>query len=81
MKVRVHLYALARHLADCDTAELEVPDDATVAVVRRQLVARFPQLSCMMGQLWFALDAQYAADGQPVRPDAELACFPPVSGG
>lgn len=81
MKVRVRLFALARHLAGCHTAELEIPDDATVAVLRRELAERFPPLSGMMSQLWFALDARYAADGQPIPPGADVACFPPVSGG
>jgi molybdopterin converting factor small subunit len=29
----------------------------------------------------FAMDAEYATDETEVRPNADLACIPPVSGG
>ena len=81
MKVCVRLFAVAKQAAGRDLVELELPDGATIAQLRRELAARVPQLSGFLGQMTFALDARYAADDALVPAGAEIACIPPVSGG
>ena len=81
MKVRVRVFALARQVAGCDAVEIELAEGATVAALRRELAARLPQLSGLVRQLTFAIDAQYVADDAVVLPGSEVACIPPVSGG
>jgi molybdopterin converting factor small subunit len=81
MIVRVRLFAVARQAAECDVVEMELPEPATVADVRRQLATRCPALETWVAHLLFALNHHYVTDDSPVPPDAELAGFPPVSGG
>ena len=81
MKVRVRVFALARQVAGCDAVEIELAEGATVAGLRRELAAQLPQLSGLVRQLTFAIDAQYVADDAVVPPGSEVACIPPVSGG
>lgn len=81
MKVQVHLFAVAKQAAGQDRVEVEVPEGATVAELRRVLGQAVPPLARLMPQMLFALDAEFAADAAPLRPDAVVACIPPVSGG
>jgi len=81
VKVRVRVFALARQVAGCDAIEIELAEGATVAGLRRELAVRLPQLSGLVRQLTFAIDAQYVADDAVVLPGSEVACIPPVSGG
>lgn len=79
--IQVRLFALARQAAGTDVVEIHVPDGATVAHVRRALAERHPALAPLVGQMLFAVDGEYASDGQPIPVAGEVACIPPVSGG
>ena len=81
MKVEVRLFAAARELAGKPAVEAELPDDATVADLRRWLAEAFPDLEPLLRSAAFALDAEYAVDDAPLSDGAEIACIPPVSGG
>ncbi len=81
MKVRVRVFALARQVTGCDAVEIELAEGAAVGDLRRELATQVPQLSGLVRQLMFAIDAQYVADETIVPPGSEVACIPPVSGG
>ena len=81
MNVRVRLFAVAKQIAGSDSIELELPDGASIADLRRQLGSRVPRLSGFVGQMMFAIGTQYADDGTTIPPNADVACIPPVSGG
>jgi molybdopterin converting factor subunit 1 len=81
LTVRLKLFAAARDLAGRDVLELELPDDATVAMLRRELTSRVPALAPLAPHLMFAVNQQYAGNDATIPPDAEVACIPPVSGG
>ena len=81
MIVRVRLCALAKQAAGAESIELAVPTGATVADVRRALVAAVPDLSHAAKHLLFAVNTEYAGDAKVVSEKDELACIPPVSGG
>ena len=81
MTVRVQLFAVARQLAGADAIELELAGGATVGDLRRALASQVPALAGLIGQMLFAVNAQYAADDAILPPRAEAACIPPVSGG
>ena len=49
--------------------------------LRRCLMEEFPQISALIAQVMFAVDAKYAPDSKEIRPEADVACIPPVSGG
>jgi molybdopterin converting factor subunit 1 len=81
MIVRVKLFAVAKQAAGADAIAIEVADEATVADVRRALIAAVPSLAPAAKFLLFAVDAEYAGDQTPVAAASEIACIPPVSGG
>jgi molybdopterin converting factor subunit 1 len=81
MKINLRLFAVARELAGAPELALELPESATVADVRRELLARFPQLSGFGSSLRFSVDAEYADDGTSITPTSQVACIPPTSGG
>lgn len=81
MNVRVLLFAAARELAGTAQIELELAEPATIGQLRRRLAEEFPRLAGLLPQVMFAVDAAYARDEDPLRPNCEIACIPPVSGG
>jgi sulfur-carrier protein len=63
---------------------IDVPAGATVAVARDALIARggaHAQLLARGRAIRCALDQQMADEHQVLHADAELAFFPPVTGG
>ena len=81
MKLQVKLFAATREIAGADSVELEVPEAARVADIRSALAQRFPEMETLAPTLLVAIGSDYADDRTPVSADAEVACFPPVSGG
>lgn len=81
MKQAVLLFARARDLAGAEKIEIELPDEARISDVRQGLLRFVPALAPLAQSLLFAVDNNYAADETLVPLNAEIACFPPVSGG
>ncbi|MFN0055157.1 MAG: MoaD/ThiS family protein [Planctomycetales bacterium] len=81
MNVQVQLFARARDLAGSGCVSLELPDPARVGDLRAALAARIPQLDRLVSSLLVAVGNEYASDDFPLAAGAEVACFPPVSGG
>lgn len=81
MKVTVQLFARARDLAGTSRVDLDVPATASVADLKQSLARRFPQVSPLVANLLVAVENDYADDETILKADANVACFPPVSGG
>jgi molybdopterin converting factor subunit 1 len=81
MIFNVRLFARARDLGGADHLTLDLPHGATVADLRRRLVALHPQLAELEGKCAVAVDAEFANDGRVLTEGAEIALLPPVSGG
>jgi molybdopterin converting factor subunit 1 len=81
MKVGVQLFAVAKQLAGQARVEIDLPPQASVADLRRELPRQAPQLAGIAGQLKFAVDEEYARDDTPLTEHSSVACIPPVSGG
>lgn len=81
MIVRVKMFAKARDIVGADFAEIELPDGSRVRDLRAGLCERFPALSSIASSLHVAINNDYAGDETIVPADADIACFPPVSGG
>jgi sulfur-carrier protein len=81
MKLQVQLFARARDLAGASVVEVEVAEPASVGGLRAALGIAYPGLVPMLSRLHVAVNSEYAADGDRIPVGAEIACFPPVSGG
>ena len=80
--VKILLFATLRERAGgAKFIELTLPDGATVQALKAQVTRDYPALEQNMKSVLTTINREYAFD-EAVLPDgAELAMFPPVSGG
>jgi molybdopterin synthase sulfur carrier subunit len=85
MKITVLYFAKLREAMGRDREELELPGDVTtVAALRSWLVARGAPWDAAFGEtrrLRAAVNQDMARDDTPLTAGAEVAFFPPVTGG
>lgn len=81
MKVRVLFFATLRERAGERQVEMELPDDLRVAEFKEILKERYPGLGQGMPSALVAINKELAFDQQSIPDGAEVAVFPPVSGG
>ncbi len=60
---------------------MEIPSGTTVGVLTDLLVTKYPRLEKVRTSMLAAIDHHYAGDEQVIPEKAEIAFFPPVSGG
>ena len=82
MKIRVLLFATLKQRAGRAELALELPEGAAVGAARAALAEKFPALDeGVLGRALAAVNQEFAADEDVLHEGAELAFFPPVSGG
>ena len=81
MNVSVLLFAGAAEKAGTRKLDLAWEPGDTVGRVRDRVVALHPGLAAMVPSLMYAVDENYADEGDAVKPGATVALIPPVSGG
>ena len=81
MNVKVRLFALAKERAGTSEIDLELPEGATVADLKRAMAVHSIPLAPMISSMMIALNAEYATDSDPIPSNAAIAAIPPVSGG
>jgi molybdopterin converting factor small subunit len=79
--VSVKLFAVARQCVGRSEIFLNLPLPASVADFRVALAAQYPELAHLASIVMVAVDTEYAADTSLIRPGAQVALIPPVSGG
>ncbi len=80
-QVRILFFATLRDRAGVHSVNLEIPAEATIAVLKRQLAEQYPALKDLVGRSIFAVNREYVFDPVIIPDGAEIALFPPVSGG
>jgi molybdopterin synthase catalytic subunit len=80
-KIKVLLFATLRDYVGARSVEFEVPGGSTVAALEDELVRRYPRLEKVRGSMMAAINREFAADEMVIPENAEVAFFPPVSGG
>lgn len=81
MKVRMLYFATLRDLAGIREESFEIPDQSSVADLKSLLAERHPAFAQALGSALFSINREYAFPEEMIPPDAEIALFPPVSGG
>lgn len=79
--VKVLFFATLRDSVGTRSVDIDLPAGTTIAGLEELLVARYPHLEKMRGSMLAAVDRVYAAREQVIPENAEIAFFPPVSGG
>jgi molybdopterin converting factor subunit 1 len=80
-RVTLLFFATLRDRAGTRSVELEIPDDLTVQGLKEKLASEYPKLKDSMASVLVTINREYAFDEAVIPPNAELAMFPPVSGG
>lgn len=82
MQINVLLFATLKDIVGQNNLKLTLlAGGATVADVRRALVAQYPMLEANVAVAIAAVNEEYAFDEEPVGDGDSVAFFPPVSGG
>ena len=81
MRLTVLLFAGVRARLGVDQLEVEVDEPVTVAKLRERLASTHPQIGPSLATCRFALDHEFASEGDLLREGMEVALIPPVSGG
>jgi molybdopterin converting factor subunit 1 len=83
-EIRVHLlfFGAARDAAGCDETQLTLRQHARAGEAFEEILNTYPELRRFGRSLLFAVNQEYAREGErEIRDGDELAVFPPVSGG
>ena len=80
-RVKLLLFATLRDRAGAKSIELDIPAELTVQGLKDKISQEYPNLKESMSSVLITINREYAFDDAVIPPNAELAMFPPVSGG
>lgn len=80
-KIKLLFFATLRDRAGTKSMELDVPEDLTVQGLKDKLAEEYPNLKDSMKSVLITINREYAFDEAVIPSGAEMALFPPVSGG
>ena len=82
MTINVLFFATLRSLTGIKSFELELPPESKVSDLKAQIGKRFPQVApALVETVLVSINRDFADDNQVIPDGAEVAFFPPVSGG
>jgi molybdopterin converting factor subunit 1 len=80
-RVKLLFFATLRDRAGTRSMEMDIPADLTVQGLKDKISAEYPTLKESMSSVLITINREYAFDEAVIPKNAELAMFPPVSGG
>jgi MoaE-MoaD fusion protein len=80
-QVNVLFFATIRELTGTRQTSLELPEGASVADAKHMLIEKYPSLKLAMDTTVVAVNREFSPDEDILPDGAEIAIFPPVSGG
>jgi molybdopterin converting factor subunit 1 len=80
-RIRVLFFATLRDRAGTKSLEIEIPEDTTVQELKDRIARDYPNLKQSMESVVISINREFAFDESVVPENAEVAMFPPVSGG
>ena len=79
--IKVLFFATLRDKAGTRQVEVDLPNGTTISQLKMMLVEKYPDLGGSLGHCLVAVNHHYDTDESEIPADAEVAFFPPVSGG
>ncbi len=79
--VKALFFATLRDHVGVRSVELQIPAQTDVAGLKKLLVEQYPVLRGLMGHMLISVNREYVFDDAIIPDEAEIALFPPVSGG
>lgn len=81
IQVTLLFFATLRDITGQRRMTKTIPDDLLISGLKEMLVDEFPGLKEIMTSVIVSLDHEFAFDTTSIPSEAEIALFPPVSGG
>jgi molybdopterin converting factor subunit 1 len=81
IEVTILFFATLRDLTNETKVLKAIPDTFTIKELKDLLVIEYPRLDVIIGMVIVALNHEYAFNQDRIPEGAEIALFPPVSGG
>lgn len=79
--IKLLFFATIRDRAGTKFLEIDIPADLTILGLKEKLSTDYPNLKDSMKSVLITINREYAFDDAVVPSNAEVALFPPVSGG
>lgn len=79
--VKVLFFATLKDKARTRQADFDPPEGTTIAQLKNMVAERYPEMDGMLGHCLASINHNYQTDDGVIPKDAEVAFFPPVSGG
>jgi molybdopterin converting factor subunit 1 len=79
--ITVLFFATLRDKAGTKNLELDLAPGATVRTVKDAVIRHFPGVQETIEHCLTSVNHEYSEDSTEIPPNAEVAFFPPVSGG
>ena len=80
-RIKLLLFATLRERAGTKSMDLDIPEGMTVRGLKDRIAEEYPNLGDSMKSVLITIDREYAFDEAVIPQGAEMAMFPPVSGG
>ena len=81
IRIKVLFFATLRDRAGIKSTEMEIPTETTIQKLKDLVVDAYPGLKETMDMVVISVNREFAFDESIVPENAEVAMFPPVSGG
>jgi molybdopterin converting factor subunit 1 len=79
--IKLLFFATIRDRAGTKSIDLDIPSDITIQGLKDKLSTEYPNLKDSLKSVLITINREYAFDEAVVPLNAEVALFPPVSGG
>ena len=79
--IKLLFFATIHDRAGKKSLEIDIPVDLTILGLKEKLSTDYPNLKDSMKSVLITINREYAFDDAVVPSNAEVALFPPVSGG
>ena len=80
-QVKILYFATLKDAAGVSQHTFSLPEGADVAMLKEKLSESYPKLELALPNAVIAVNQNFALDDMLIPPNAEIAIFPPVSGG
>lgn len=80
-QVNTLFFATLRDRAGVKSIQMEIPNQTMVADFKNILTEKFPELAELTSHTLVSINHEYVFDEAIIPNNAEIALFPPVSGG
>ncbi|PKO07702.1 MAG: molybdopterin converting factor [Chloroflexi bacterium HGW-Chloroflexi-3] len=79
--LKILFFAKLKELVGTSEIQIDIEKGATIQDLKNRLIIEYPQLKDFLPVMLISINQNFAFDSEVILENAELACFPPVSGG